>query len=284
MFFTINRKKTKVTKENGKIKFDEKEIRPVGSFILPATLKKESAYVVVETSNKTYYLKSISWLEKENDTSDDQKLVNGLNKEVRDLFRDTILFTETFEALVGGKFEAYDIYSFKGALYAPEYGWKLSLNNIDVVFFERLTSYTKTFDITLIYKDKKIVHLSNIYRKKYLSQVELLLKDETVYKTGPDPVDWDDAKTKHYDNGVAWEHVIDDQTEDEVSEEEWVQGETDEEESDDWADFEEDEDELREEMQELSGSQKRKLDDEWDTKSKVLHSDDYDRYEKRSRT
>lgn len=281
MFFTINRKKTKVVRENGKIKIDEKEIHPTGSFILPATLKKECAYVVVETSNKTYYLKSVSWLEKENDTSDDHQLVEDLNNEIKDLFQDTMLSTETFEALVSGKFEAYDIYSFKNALYAPEHGWKLSLNNLDVVFFERLTSYTKTFDITLIYKDKKMVHLSNIYRKQYLDQVELLLKDETVYKTGPDPVDWDDAKTKHYDNGVAWEHVIDDESAKEDSEEEWVAGETDEEESDDWdvSDIEEDE-----EVPSMSLHAKRKLDDEWDAKSKVLHSEDYDRYEKRSRT
>lgn len=288
MFFTIDRKKTKVIKENGKIKFDEKEIIPVGSFIIPATLKKEYAYVVVETNDKTYYLKSTSWLEKESDESDDLSLVDTLNEKIEDIFSDSNQFCtaneETFEALLEGKFEPYSIYMFKDSLYAPEFQWKLCLNNIDVVFLERLTSYTKTFDMTIIFKDKKFVHLSNIYRKKYFNNVERILNKWTVYKTGPDPVEWEDARHKHYQEGVAWEHVIDDVSAEEQSEEEWVAGETDEENSDDYySNFSESEEISESDMEEIM-TNKRKLDEEWDAKAKVLHSDDYDRYEKRSRT
>ena len=127
-----------------------------------------------------------------------------------------------------------------GEILGPEAIYYRNTSEIDVIFCERVTSYTKTFDMTFVIGSKTETH-SCMDRKK-LKDICAWAKENSlcVYETGPDPLPWKRMFAYHKDQ--TWEEIHRQLThvsseEEEASE--WEEGMTDPEDEEDH-DFDED--------------------------------------------
>lgn len=268
MKFTVKNKKVTFEKKESDYFLDEKKIKVEYCLLREASLTTEFAYLVV-VSDKVYTLKSESWLKKQTDKENDQELVDTLNKSMEHF--DPVLLKNPIHGILPTKLEKSEIYHHKNRLFSPQVYFDYKLNNVEVVFLERLTSYTRSFDLTIVEKNLKRFQITCIDRKKYVKDVRSIFDSFQVVETGPDPVEWKEAIEEHK-NGVPWDQVYVVETE-EDEEEEWVPGETDEETETD--------DEYEEIIPVMEESKKRKLDEKWEQKAKILHSGDYDNWEKK---
>ena len=130
-------------------------------------------------------------------------------------------------------------------------------------------------------KDKKGIISEKILTKKWYDWIDYWSVDFDyeskieVVKTGPDPVLWEDAYERHFKYQLDWYQVYKIESESEDEEEEWVAGSTDTE--DDYI-YSSEEEEVH-----IPLEKKRKLDEEWDSKAKVIDSEDYDKWEKKQK-
>lgn len=226
-------------------------------YSVQATQSSEHAYLMAHLgtpyqNKKTLLFRSDSWLVNDDDDADDHVLVEQLNTKMETLSGpDCVLLTDCVEARLHGTTSMNDLYPTKTRLVAPKTLYMEDASNIDVIFCERVTSYTKSFDMVLVMKTGKTVTHSCISRKKINMFVEWAKQNNLeFYQTGPDPLPWSAVMKRHAD-GESWEaiyklitHVSDD--EDEVSE--WSEGNTDPEDEEEDLDFLEDESEEEEEF------------------------------------
>ena len=226
-------------------------------YSVQATPSSEHAYLMADLttpyqSKKTLLFRSDSWLVNDDDDADDHVLVEQLNKKIETLSGpDCVLLTDCVEARLHGTTSMNDLYPTKTRLVAPRALYMEDASNIDVIFCERVTSYTKSFDMVLVMKTGKTVTHSCISRKKINMFAEWAKHNNLeFYQTGPDPLPWSAVMKRHAD-GESWEsiyklvtHVSDD---DEESSE-WEEGNTDPEDEEEDLDFLEDESEEEEEF------------------------------------
>lgn len=264
-FILKNKKVTFVKKDFYYL--DDKKIIPKHILLKPATLTTEFAYLTV-VADKIYHLKSESWLKKQSDKENDREIVGDLNASM-DIF-EPIVLDDPMEAVLPNSIGNCELYYHDNHFYSPEVNFDYALNNIEVIFLERLTSYTRTFDVTIVEKNLKRVCFTCIDRKKYKQKIHSIFVNHKIVETGPDPVCWTDA-IRDFKNGVSWDNIYHIDTEEDDSEE-WQPGETDEEDEED--DYEEDEEEAF-----IPESKRRKLDKEWSEKCMLESNEDYDKWE-----
>lgn len=287
MNFKYKKKNVTFTYKDKKFYLNNENLLNVNVYLSPASLTKEFAYVCIRLNvplmQKKYgnciFLRSDSWLKKQTDEENDAMIVDNMNKKIYEICP-MILLSMNVEATPGAKMEKTDVFIQDKQLICPELNFYYNFENVDVVFYQRFTSYTRTFDLTFVLKNKKRMDLTVIDRKKYMKDLDKYFKENNieVVKTGPDPINWADVYERHYKYQFDWIHVYMPPSDTEEEEDEWVQGETDEELSDDY--IYSSEDELSVDIPE---SKKRKLDEQWENKGKVLDSDDYDRWEKKQK-
>lgn len=263
-------KKVTLIKKDSIYYLNDKQINPKYFLLKKATLTSEFAYLIV-VADKVYNLRSDSWLKKQTDKENDREIVDELNASF-DIYQPIVL-ENCFSAILPKKLEKNEIYYYDNHFYSPQLHYDYSLNNIEVIFLERLTSYTRTFDLTIVDKNLQRICFTCIDRKKFKQKIHSIFVNHEIVETGPDPVCWTDA-IKDFKNGISWENVYHVDTEDDNSEE-WQPGETEDE--------TETEDEYYEELPVLSESKKRKLDKEWEDKALMDSNEDYDNWEKKQK-
>jgi len=218
-----------------KVSFGDVELAMGRLYYQGASLTREHAEYLIKLDvphkKKDYlHFKSPSWLTGISDDIEDQYAVDNLNIETCR----GINCSESLEvsARVHKTTTMNPLLFRKGEILSMEPCYYREASDIDVIFCERISSYQKTFDLTIVLKDKSIETHSCVDRKR--------LKDITawsnandigLYQGSADPISMADWKVM-FKSDLSWaqiaenmNHIPSDEDEGDV----WVPGETDEE-------------------------------------------------------
>tara|TARA_Y100000817_G_scaffold299823_1_gene278300 strand:+ start:1525 stop:2457 length:933 start_codon:yes stop_codon:yes gene_type:complete len=283
---TYKNKTFELKQENEKLFMGDVELKNIkNSYFSPCSLRIGDAHLMIvfdtapQSDGKTEYIFRRSWLNKPITKSDDDVVVVAeLNEAMKSIAPKGVkALEEGFEGRVDRTFDQSTIWIEDSAILSPEAKLYMPLDKVDVVFLERLTSYTRSFDLTMVMGTSQF-SISTIQRKKYLKTIQEKLHGVEVYETGPDPIPWDAMFKRKKQDGLSWKQLHDIITEQESEEEEvsdWSPGNTDEEEEEeDYPDEEEfDADELKDDIYEEESDDDDILDDNddydaWETKRK----------------
>lgn len=296
---TYKNKSVTLKKTENALYMDDTELKDIKkTYFFPCSLTSGDAHLVIhfgsapKNDGKKVYFFRRNWLNKPITASDDDEaVVKELNSAIHGSYsglgHDHHSFGQTtgFEGRIDRTFEMSNIYDGGDVIISPQAKLFMEKKNIDAVFLERLTSYTRTFDATIIFGDSKL-GISSIQRKKDIKYVKKTFRDVGCYETGPDPLPWNDMfKRKRQDN-LRWDQLhtiiteVDDQSEDDSSEWEEGQTEEDDDEEDEEYDYP-DEDEIDpDELKE--GIYVSESDSDGDYVN-VLDDEDYDEWEDNKR-
>ena len=243
-FTCVNARKKSITieKKDGTLIADGNPLQNIETiYIFPCTLSIGDCEVVISCrdathiNNKTEVYLRRNWcnqpLGKFTDDEDD-KSVAHLNESIVDLFdgQNIVTLSESFEGRVEKTFDMSNVYVTDTHIVSPNAKTILPLKSCDAVFLERVTSYTRTFDVTFICGEKTFT-IGSVQRKMYLQFVKNALKQYGVYETGPDPIPWPQMMRRKSKDNLTWKQMHDmitrsDNTSDE-DESEWEEGDTD---------------------------------------------------------
>ena len=216
------------------------------TYYLPASLTEEHAQLFMVLKNeykkkKLLHFRSPSWLQDIEDEEDDEA-VEALNAKVLALVPSVVHCDKDFKthARVHKTTAMNDMIFREGEVLSPEAVYYQKTSEIDVIFCERVTSYTKTFDMTFVIGQK--THTHSCMDRKILKDLTWWAKQNSlkVYETGPDPLPW--KRMFEYHKDQSWEEIhgiLTHQSSEEEEASEWEEGMTDPEDEDDH-DFEED--------------------------------------------
>lgn len=202
-------------------------------YFYPCALNRGDAFIVILTKEETYFLKR-NWLEAPLTRSDDDKEVVGeLNEEMSQFSKNPCLdHVKSFEGQIENTWEMTNLFIVKEGILSPEAKFFQRFNQIECIFLERLSSYTRSFDLTFVVKDVKMT-ISAINRKASLEHIETTISAQPikVYKTGPDPIPWEQVFSRRQTDKISWDDVyamVTETSDDECdTESEWAPGETD---------------------------------------------------------
>lgn len=303
MKFTCTTYKNKIVElkeKEGTLYMDNIALDIKKTYFFPCDLSHGDAHLAIhfntppKKDDKKVYFFRRNWLNKpitKRKNDDDEATVNELNSAIHELALSGEGYVHCsidqqvgFEGRIDKTFDLSKIYSTDEVVISPQGKLFLEMKNIDAVFLERLTSYTRSFDLTFVYGDSTL-SVSTIQRKQYLKLIKKVFAKKGCYETGPDPLPWGDMfKRKKADN-LSWNDIheiltnVEDVTEDESSE--WEAGNTEDEEEEDEYDYpdeeEYDENELKDNIYETESDDDDILDDEdydaWESKRKRNDSD-----------
>lgn len=227
--------------ESDVLKFGKNELKAKRVYFFPASLTEEHAqlFVLVDglfQKKSVLHLKSQSWLAGIDDDTEDQVAVDALNFDVQECMKDMTSCEKdlTLPSRVHKTTHMSPTIFREGEILSAEGLYYRESKDIDVIFCERVTSYTKTFDLTVVLKNGKVETHSCMDRKS-LKQLEEWASKNTIefYQTGPDPLPWKQMFSYHKDQ--SWKEINDllnhvSSDEDEGSD--WEAGETDPEDDD----------------------------------------------------
>lgn len=240
--------------------FNNEPIQIEKAYFFPCSLTEEfvKLLLILKTPYKKkdkLYLK-LSWLKELKKKEDDEDCVKRINSYIKSLDLplvqadqfpsiDTRLHKTSFMSNLF--FENDKCLSAEGV-------YLKHASEIEVIFYERVTSYTKTFDSTFVLKDNSIETHSCVDRKK-MNILSNWAKTNKIafYETGPDPLCWKLIMKQRKEK--SWKDIHDLLTAQVSSEEEgseWEAGLTEEEASDDDFDEEDYPDEISEEEEEFT--------------------------------
>ena len=237
-FTCTNLRKTQaVTYENNVLTFGTDKLEVEKLFFGPASLTSEHAEYLVVLKNdfkkkKVLHLKSPSWLVGISDDTEDEVAVEALNFETENIFVDAIncsVATQVPTRIHKTTFMSSLVFS-KDEMFSMEAAYYRPLSEVDVIFCERVTSYTKTFDMTVVLKDKRVETHSCMDRKR-LKEIEKWAKSDYnigFYETGPDPLNRKDMFRCH--ETQSWKEINDlmnNLSSEEDEESEWEENMTD---------------------------------------------------------
>lgn len=214
----------------------------------PATLTNEYAQFMVVLNGdfkKKKYLtfKSQSWLVGVSDDADDDKAVEKLNNKVLSLLNQLEVKPYchnddlSVHARIHGTTVMNPLTFGSSSILCPNCTYYLKQSDIDVIFCERVTSYTKSFDLTFVLKNKTVHTHSCIDRKR----INELKKWATIqfFETGPDPIPW--KQMFNYQKDSSWKEIHELITavpsDDDDDDDEWVEDEDWDEEDDDFDEY-----------------------------------------------
>lgn len=281
---SIKNKLTELTHKDNKFFLDGNEIANIKKiYFYPCSLNRGDAHLIILLNephmDKTSYFFRRNWLSKPLKKSDDDvQVVTELNDAIGRFSTDVLDHQQSFEGMVDKTWEMTNIFITEEGFLAP--GAKLfkDFKYIDCIFFERLTSYTRTFDIALISGDCKL-GISAVHRKKSLQHIKdrLFTQPLDLYETGPDPLPWDQLFKRRKNDGTDWgdlHKLVSNKQDDEQDEEsDWAPGETEDDEEEEY-DYPSEEEVSQEEEENYSSDS--------DFETPLEDNDDYDAYEKRT--
>ena len=236
---TYRNKNVDIKWTNGNLFMDDMELKHIKkTYFYPCALNRGDAHLIVvfdsapQNDGKTVYFFRRNWLSKPiKKMDDDHKVVDQLNAAIEAYASNTL--DQSFEGQVDKTWDMHDIFITEDGFISPDAKLYKEFKDIDCIFFERLTSYTRTFDMALVSGDSKL-GISAIHRKNSLQMIKSKLQSTTVYETGPDPLPWDNLFRQRKQQGVSWQQLhemVSNQEEDDFdNESDWAPGETDEEE------------------------------------------------------
>ena len=270
---------------------DELALNTIKSvYFFPCSLTEGDAYLAIQfttppkADNKTVYFFRKSWLNNTSSSDDDDaKMVKSLNQSFRDLWKysnapQLVEFesTQGFEGRVEKTFELSMVFANEKVIIGPQSKLFYSMETVDAIFLERMASYTRSFDLTIV-SGEKTLSVSTIQRKKHLRVVQELFNDKGCFETGPDPLPWSNMFIRKNQDNLTWRdmyHLLNEANAEGSEEEcsEWSEGRTDDSEEDDFSyDDDFDEDELKEGVYEEVSSSESSADDmnaDWDKEFK----------------
>ena len=248
--------------EKSSILLNDEEIKVKTISLIECSLTKEYVNVVVFLSEqykkKHELFLEYSWLQN-NKKLDDEDRVEKANKDCILLFDKLSCFSKcdmhssnNFEGRFDGTYDMATIFNVGHYLVSPTTKTLLDLKKVNALFFERMASYQKNFDITFGLTDNTVSSIFTINRKTFYKVVKSMFNELPQYEGGPDPLPWPQIlKTMKSDN-LSWKEVSDmflggDEEADEDGSSDWSEGseeeEDDDEEFDNMVDEEEEEDE-----------------------------------------
>lgn len=251
---TYKNKQYELTRKEGELYMGDVHLRGIKhKYFLPCSLSVGEAHLVFvfdtapQDDGKTTYFFRRNWLTKPiNKSDDDELVVDELNDAMKEIAGDPDVLSDGFEGRVDGTYEQSVVHIRDNSIIAPAAKLYRTFDSVECFFFERITSYTRSFDLTLVTGEKTFT-ISTIQRKKYLQTIQNLLKGQQVYETGPDPIPWDAMFKKKKTDQLTWKQlhaIINDQESEEEVSSDWAPGQTEEEEeSDDDYDYPEEESE-----------------------------------------
>lgn len=218
MFHCINLRKKKCDinydRDTNVIKLNDDELEVKELFFIKASDTEEFAYLLVNLKNpyekkSMLLLRSTSWLLNEEDDDDDQILIKQLNDKIQNAIGDNACVLDTFvESRLHGTAVMSKLFPTKNALVSPESTYKLDAEDVDVIFCERVTSYLKTFDLSLVLKSGKVVTHECISRKQIPLFAEFAKNNNLeFYQTGPDRLPWKLLLEQHEEH--SWSEIND---------------------------------------------------------------------------
>ena len=255
-----------------KILLNEEELKIETIRLIECSLTKECVNVVIFLSEAYKKKKELfleySWLQN-NKKLEDEDRVEKANKDCIVIFDKLNYFVKcdsnpenTFEGRFDGTYDMSTIYHAGIYLISPTTKTVLSLAKIQTVFFERMASYQKNFDLTFGLTDNTVASIFTINRKKFYKIVKQLFNKKEQYEGGPDPLPWPSILRTMKSEELNWKQVADlfiggEEADDEDASSDWSEGsEEEDDEEDDDAEFadlvEEEEEEEEEELEEES--------------------------------
>jgi hypothetical protein len=194
------------------------------------------------------HFKSQSWLHDIGD-EEDEEAVAALHFKALASIPTPIVCDEDFKTNVRihKTNSMSDLIFREGEILGPQAIYYRKTSEIDVIFCERVTSYTKTFDMTFVIGQKTETH--SCMDRKTLKDITAWAKQNSlkIYETGPDPLPWKRMFAFHEEQ--SWDDIhrlLTHQSSEEEEASEWEEDMTDPEDEDDH-DFEEDSEEDSEE-------------------------------------
>lgn len=259
---TYKNKTYELKSEDGKLYMGDVEMKDVKHvYFSPCSLRQGDAYLLFvfgtapQKDGKKEYFFRRNWLKKPITKSDDDiQVVNELNNAMMMLTK-SVELKDGFQGRVDRTFSHSAIWVRNNAIISVEAKLYIPLDTIDVIFLERLTSYTRSFDVTLI-MGTSTFSISAIQRKMYLASVKKAFHGKELYETGPDPIPWDSMFKRKKEDNLTWKdmhRLISEQESEEEDVSDWAPGNTDESEEEDYDYPEEDdydENELKEDIYE----------------------------------
>lgn len=217
-------------------------------FYDPCTLTKEHFNVVAvlseEYKKKTHLFLDSSWFKVHDD---DATAVEQLNESMLEMLKSTGCeleeLTAKFEGRLDGTYDMNTVYLTKHCLVSPYAKKVVPLAPVKAVFYERMGSYQKNFDLALC--GDSVYHIYAVNRKLYYNVLKAFFSIEQ-YEGGADPLPWP-TMMKEKKKG-SWEAVaamftgVEEEEEDDCSE--WSESQEEEDDDDDFddcVDFEESE-------------------------------------------
>lgn len=280
---TYKNKTYELKSEDGKLFMGDVEMKDVKHvYFSPCSLRHGDAYLLFvfntapQADGKKEYFFRRNWLNKPiTKSDDDMEVVNELNDAIMALTKMEVL-KDGFQGRVDRTFNHSAIWVRHNAIISVEANLYIPLDTVDVIFLERLTSYTRSFDISLVMGNSTF-SISAVQRKMYLKSVNEAFHGKEIYETGPDPIPWDSMFKRKKEDNLTWKEMhklISEQESEEEEVSDWVPGETedDSEDEEDYPDEEDyDENELREDIyDEDSSTDSSEEEEEYEPPTKKL--------------
>lgn len=224
-------------------------------YYFPCTLTEGDTEIAVQFSspsavnNKTELYLRRNWCSQPTGKfteDEDDKAVAELNASVLKLFdgHDVVTLTNGFDGRVEKTFDMSTVFVADNCLVSPNAKTMFSLDACNAVFLERVTSYTRTFDVTFVTDNVKTFSIGSVQRKLHMNAVKDAFQKYGVYETGPDPIPWPLMLKRKMADNLTWKQMHElisggNNTSDD-DESEWEEGDTDAEEELDEEEDEED--------------------------------------------
>lgn len=216
--------------------FNNDAIDVENAYFFPASLTEEFGKLLMVLKQpykkKDKLFLKLSWLKELKKTEEDGDCVERVNNYIKNLGLPLTL-SDTFpnvQARLHKTSHMSGLYFYKDKAFSAEGVYLRKASDIEAIFCERVTSYTKTFDVTFVLKGNKFETHSCVDRKR-MSTLSSWAKDNKVqfYQTGPDPLQWRVLFTHRRDK--SWKEIYEMLTEthsESEEESEWENGHTDE--------------------------------------------------------
>ena len=138
-------------KETNKLQWNGEDFDSQDIYYVPSSLTDEFVEVLItRPGQKPLYIKK-TWLTKDTDDIDEVTTLNSTTLDIINKVNITVqLLGDNVDARLDGSTSMSKLYFNTKQLVCPEKYYTQNVSDIDVVFYERVTSYTKTFDISLV--------------------------------------------------------------------------------------------------------------------------------------
>lgn len=150
-----------------------------------------------------------SWLKKASKSLEDNELIDNLNDLGSSILKEynpiELEVGKSFQGRVEGTFEMTSVYFINKCLIAPGVRLFKSLHTLEAVFFERMASYQKDFDLTFC-MGNEVLTVNSVTRKLFYKTVKSLFT-ENVYEGGPEPLQWPTLLKEKKKHNLSWADI-----------------------------------------------------------------------------